>query len=61
MATYLTLIIDKATGKEVAEYLHDAADDYWAKRKAAAAFEEQQRYVPRLRKVTDWYADAVAL
>lgn len=61
MATYLALIIDKATGKEVAEYRHDAANDFLAKVKAENAFRLQQQFVPRLRHVTDWYADAVAL
>jgi len=61
MATYLALIIDNATGKEVDEYQYKADSDYLAMSKAERHFQRQQQYRPRLRKVRDWRAEVVAL
>jgi hypothetical protein len=68
MATYLVLIIDRATGKAMMEFQIEAieypvkiTEEYHAKRQAAMEFRELQRYTPRLRKVTDWHVDVLAI
>lgn len=58
---FLALILEKPTGKEIAEFRVDASDAYFAQCLAAAEFEAKQRYQPRLRKHTNWYVDVVAL
>jgi len=57
---YLSLVIDDSTGDDVYEVQHSASCDMLAEIDAKALFKEQQRYMPRLRKVTEWHVDTVA-
>ena len=61
METFLCLVIDKESGKELAEYRPDAADDYFAQRIATRMFENDQKYRPNLRKHKNWYVDSCRL
>ena len=61
MKTFLCLVIDRETGRELAEYMPDAADDYFARHMAARMFENDQKYQPNLRKHKNWYVDSCQL
>jgi glutaredoxin 2 len=55
---YLCMVIDRYSGKDLAEFEVDASNEYFAKHKARSLFEERQKYQPRLRKHEDWYVDS---
>ena len=60
MNCWLCLIIDRKTGKEVAEFVYNkrhTMSETSVRYSACADFEEQQKYQPNLRRYDDWYVD----
>ena len=58
---YLSLVIDDVSGDDVYEIRHSSTCDMIAEIDAKKMFKEQQRYMPRLRKIKNWHVETVAL
>lgn len=58
---FLCIIVDKTDNSTIAEYQVNARELYFALHKARSKFEHDQKYIPKLRKHTNWYVDGVEL